>query len=67
MFEGNHCYEMYLIQYQRTVKFKVNVLTSDGVVTATECGTGAKIIFGEYQLLKKEYSTLIEFDCADCQ
>jgi len=51
MFEGNHCYEMYLIQYQRTVKFKVNVLTSDG----------------EYQLLKKEYSTLIEFDCADCQ
>jgi hypothetical protein len=64
---GGKCYQMFFNSFKRIVKFKIKGTDSFGNRMAVDCETGEKFEFNRDTLLKVEYGTLIEINCADCQ
>ena len=64
---GGRCFEMYFLEYNATIRFKVVSSDSSGDKTAINCSTGERFEFNRNQLLKREYVTLVEIDCEYCK
>lgn len=64
---GGHCFEMYFLSFNATIRFKVVGRDSSGGRTAENCSTGERFQFNVNQLLKREYATLVEIDCENCR
>lgn len=60
---GGRCFEMYFLQFEATIRFRIVGLDNFGNRTAINCSTGERFEFNREQLLKKEYDTLVEIDC----
>jgi len=60
------CFEMYFIEFDATIRFKVTGTNSDTLRKAKNCSTGEAFEFYVVRLLKKEYATLNEVNCTEC-
>lgn len=65
-FEGRKCFEMYFRQFNAKIRFKVFKRDAMGNIWSKVCGTNEVVEFNRHELLKVEYSTLIEIDCSEC-
>jgi len=60
------CFQMYFNMFQQVVEFKVIKSDNFGNKTGRICSTGDTFEFNVNNLLKVEYSTLVEFSCNNC-
>jgi hypothetical protein len=61
---GGKCFQMYFSEYDRVRRFRVIALDSSGFRRAVDLDTREEFEFYSTMLLKIDYSTLIEIDCA---
>lgn len=62
-FTGGHCFQMYFIEFDSIKRFRIIMKDGPGQIRARDLDTGAEFEFNRNQLLKIEYSTLIEIPC----
>lgn len=64
---GEKCFEMFFLNYNSIIRFRVISSDSLGTRKARNCTTGHNFEFNRNELYKLEYETLIEIDCKKCK